>query len=778
MRTRHTPRRRTDRSVGTFTRIGVFSVRHRRAVVVGWLAVAIVMGAFARGLEGRLGQGGFDVPGSDSNRVATLLASRFEGQSTATALVVVQSSSLAVTSPPFRATLAGIVRRVSATPGVAGVQSLLSTAGPTFVSPDRHTTYLVAALRGSQNRQLLTAARVQANAARGVPAAFRVDTGGGPAFYNRLTDISKADLTRAETVSFPVTLAVLLIAFSSLVAAGIPVLLALLSLIVTLGALYFLAGVLGMSVYVTNTASIIGIGVGIDYALFVVTRFREELRRGREVPDAVVASIATSGRAVALSGTTVALALAGMFLIDMEAFRSMAIGSMAVVAVAVIAALTLLPAVLSYVGPAVDRLAIPLVTARPRADGRGMWHRWAMGIMRRPWTFALASLTVLVLLAAPLLSIRLGQSGPRILPPAEGPRVATQELAAAFGPGVTGPVEILVRTPGDAASPAGLAAVQRLVERLRADPQAARIEALTTLVPRATLATYQALYAHGPAAVPPALRPAAASLADWNHGARISLVVVQTRSAPESAPAEAFVKRLRADEVPAAGLAGRALVGGTTAFDVDLENDVAHHLPIVVGSVLALSFLLLVSAFRSLFLPLKAIVMNMLSVGAAYGIIVAVFQWGWLSHLLRFTPDGTIEVFVPLFLFSMLFGLSMDYEVFLMSRIREEWVRTGDNELAVARGLEGSGRTITSAALVMVTVFAAFASSRLIIFKELGLGLAVAVAVDATIVRTVLVPAVMKLMGRWNWWMPRWLDRALPSIGLEAEAGDRQAGGR
>src|ERR687898_233047 len=654
-------------------RLGAFTVRRRWYVIGAWVVLLAVMASFASGLTDRLGSGGFEVPGSQSLAVQRDLERRFANQFPTTALVTVHDEARTVDDPAFRSVVEGIATRVGAVPNVGAVSSFASTGSPAFVSPDRRTTYLVAGLTGDQNTQLDTAPAVAEAAREGVPEGVEVETGGAAAFYQRMNEISRHDLEQAERVSFPITLVVLLLAFTSLVAAGLPIMLALVSLGVTLGVLYFLAGVTEMNVYVTNTASIVGIGVGIDYALFVVTRFREELRRGRTVAEAAPIPLAPSGRAVALSGATVIVALAGMFLVDIQAFRSMAIGSMSVVAVAVLAAITLLPAVLSLVGHWVDRLRIPLL--RPRAtEGEGFWHRWAVRIMRRPWAFMAAALAVLLLLAVPFAGIRLGQPGAAILPEEESPRLAAERLAAEFGAG-------------------------------------------------------------------------------------------------------GLVDRVRDELIPAAGLAGQARVGGATALNLDLAREISGQLPVVGLAVLALSFVLLAMAFRSLVLPLQAIAMNLLSVGTAYGLIVAVFQWGWGESLLGFTSEGHIEVFVPLFLFSILFGLSMDYEVFLLSRIREEYLRTGDNELAVARGLESTARTITSAALVMVTVFAAFAAGRLVPFKEMGFGLAVVVLIDATLVRTILVPAVMRLAGRWNWWMPAWLDRWLPRIALET-ADEGQPAGR
>jgi RND superfamily putative drug exporter len=752
-------------------RLGRLTVRRRWFVIAAWVVLLGVMASFAPGLQDRLGSGGFEVPGSQSLAVQRDLERRFANQFPTAALITVHDETRTVDDPDFRSVVEGIAGRVGEVPNVGGVESFLSTGSPTFVSPDRRTTYLVAGLSGDQNTQLETVSEVVAAAREGVPAGVEVEIGGGAAFYERFNEISRHDLEQAERVSFPITLLVLLLAFASLVAAGLPIMLALVSLGVTLGALYFLAGVTDMNVYVTNTASIVGIGVGIDYALFVVTRFREELRRGRPVAEAVPVTLATAGRAVVLSGATVIVALAGMFLVDIQAFRSMAIGSMSVVAVAVLAAITLLPAVLSLVGHWVDRLRIPALGRRPAA-GEGFWHRWAVRIMRRPWAFMAAALVVLVVLAVPFAGIRLGQPGAAILPADESPRRATERLAAEFGAGVTGPMEILVDTPGGAGTRANLERVDRLTQALRSDPAVVGVQSLTAVLPQGDLDAYTRLYANGLDGVAPELAPAVTGMANWDRGADLARITVVTRDAPESPAAEDLVDRARDQYVPAAGLAGQARVGGSTALNLDLAREISGQLPVVVLAVLALSFVLLAMAFRSLVLPLQAIAMNLLSVGAAYGLIVAVFQWGWGEQLLGFTSEGHIEVFVPLFLFSILFGLSMDYEVFLLSRIREEYLRTGDNELAVARGLESTARTITSAALVMVTVFAAFAASRLVPFKEMGFGLAVAVLIDATLVRTILVPAVMRLVGRWNWWMPRSVDRLLPRIALETSGAE------
>ena len=765
-------------------RIGALSARRPWVVLAFWALLTVAAGIFAPRLPDRLMSGGFEVPGSQSDRVQQALVERFGQRGNASALIVVFHPTLAVEQPAYRTAVELVERAVKTVHGVSEVASFYSAGNPAFVSPDRKTTYLLAGLTGGQSEAIATAGRVQETLRKTAGLdGFEVHTGGAAAFFSRFNEIGKEDIEKAELVSFPITLAVLVLAFGSLAAAGLPIMLALVSLVVTLGVLFFLSGRVDMSIYVTNTASVIGIGVGIDYALFVVTRYRDELRRGLDVRRAVERAVATSGQAVALSGLTVIVALAGMFLVQVQAFSSMAIGSMTVVAVAVLAAVTLLPAALALIGRRIDLLSLRFGQRRPApaagSDVTGFWHDWAVAVMRRPWLSLFGSLAVLLLLAAPFGAIRLGQPSASMLPPDESPRLASERLAAAFGPGITGPVEILVETPGGAGTTANLRNIDRLTRALQSDPDAAQVVSLTSLVPGAGVDAYAQLYAGGARGLQAgpyaALAPVVGGLANWDRGADMTRLTVIGRHVPDSREAEALVGRIRDTHVPTAGLSGTATVGGSTALNVDLSRRLTERLPLVIACVLALSFVLLVMSFRSLLLPLKAMLMNLLSVGASYGLLVGTFQLGWGERLLGFTSPGHVESFVPLFLFSILFGLSMDYEVFLMSRMKEEYERTGSNELAVAHGLEATARTITSAALIMVTVFAAFAAGRLVPFKEMGFGLAVAVFLDATLVRVVLVPAAMKLMGRWNWWMPRSMDRLLPTIALERHAAESPA---
>lgn len=719
---------------GWFERLGTAVTGRPRSVIVVWALLLAGLSVLGLGLPNRLAAGGFEVPGSASLEVQHLLQDRFPGQAADPVVVLIQATDPAA-ADQLPATVRAAGERITGLAGVRSVRSYLDPGAAGQLTADGTTTYLSVAVDGDQSEQLAHAAAIEAALADLAPPGVQVSVGGRAAFYTYQNEISRSDLEKAELITFPVTLVVLLLVFGSAVAAGLPVLLAMVSLGITLGLLYLLTLLMPLSVYVTNTATVIGIGVGIDYALFIVTRFREALADGRPARAAVVEAVTTSGRSVTVSGLTVVVALAGMFLVDIAGFRSMAVGTMVVVTLAVVASLTLLPAVLVLIGPRIDRFTVLRRSkARHRVSG---WQVWTTRVMRQPVRHLLAALGVLFLLAAPLTGIVLGQPSADTLPADSPPRVALDRLAAGFGPGSIGPVEILVPVPGGLDRPENRDRIGALTDRLAADPGVAGVLSVTV-----------------PGADPVSLTSTDGSL---------TRVVVIGTDTPQSTAGQDLVRRIRADLLPAAGIDG-ALVGGQGASDLDLTDEIGARLPWVIGGVLALSYLLLMVALRSVILPLKAIVMNLMSVGAAYGVVVALFQWGWGASLFGFEPEGFIQAFVPLFLFSVLFGLSMDYEVFLMTRMREEWERTGSNEQAVTRGLERTGRTVTSAALIMVVVFAAFTGSRLLAFKAMGFGLAAAVLIDATVVRVVAVPATMRLLGRWNWWLPGWLARLLPHL--------------
>jgi RND superfamily putative drug exporter len=482
----------------------------------------------------------------------------------------------------------------------------------------------------------------------------------------------------------------------------------------------------------------IGLGVGIDYALFVVTRFRQELAGGLSPRDATIGALATAGRATAFAGSTVVISLLGLFVVGLGFMDGLALATIVAVGLVLLAALTLLPAIFGFAGNGIDRLHIPgLLAKSPSAAGPGIWERWGQMVQQRPRACAALALVVLALLAVPLFSMRQAFSDAGNDPASLTTRHAYDLLAEGFGPGFNGPLIVAARLRGPRAEPT----IAHLDTALRHAPGVASV-------------------------VPPVL----------NRARDAAVIVVYPATAPQSAQTASLVHRLRSQVIPQATADGgvTAYVGGETAAGVDASAYLSARLPWVIGIVILLAFVLLVVVFRSVLIPLKAAAMNLLSVGAGYGVIVGVFQWGWLGGVVSGTRPGPIDPWIPLMLFTIVFGLSMDYEVFLLSRMREEWLRTGDNSTAVTRGLASSARVITAAAAIMVCVFGSFAVGDPVrILDVFGLGLAVAVLVDATVIRMVLVPAVMQVLGRANWWLPRWLDRAAPRFDLEPADGRR-----
>jgi len=749
--------RREETRASALHRLGAFTVRRRWWVLAAWLVLFLAALPLLAKLTSRLSQGGFEIPGSQSDQVREAIENEFRGQFNLTDLLVMNSDTLTADDPEFRAAFERIRDSLLKGPGVAAVSDPYQ-ARERAISPDGGTMWAVVGLSDDQDQALQHADELNdlvAQASRGFPGQALLS--GAPAFYAAFSETTTHDLERAERIALPISLLILVLAFGSLVAAGMPLALALLSLAVSFGIISAIAAATTVSIFTQNIASMIGIGVGIDYSLFILNRYREGLKVGLPVPQAVAQAMATSGRAVFVSALAVVVALSGTQLVNIAAFRSMGYGAMIAVAIACTAALTLLPALLGFVGPRINALRV----RRRRTEDGQLWHRWATTIMRRPWPALIGCVLVLGLLALPALHLRLGSSGPSILPADAGPRVAAEIAAEAFGGGQVAPVQVIVTDPRGVTN-GGFADLYALVGRIAGDPEVIRVDSIASLIPGATPEQAHAFLSSPEAAqfVGPMLAP---------DGTK-TLVSVITRHGALSEESDAFVERLR--RVLPAILPGgaAAAVGGDPGLNVDINNEMQDKLVPVVALVLILSFLMLLVFLRSLLLPLKAIAMNTASVLAAYGLLVFIFQDGHFEGLLGFQSNGIVDSFIPLFLFCILFGLSMDYEVFLLARIREEYLRTGDNTEAVGWGLEHTARIITSAAAIMVTVFGAFAFASLLPIKQIGFGLAAAVLLDATIIRIVLVPATMRLMGKWNWWLPGWLDRALPKFSLEAEA--------
>jgi uncharacterized membrane protein YdfJ with MMPL/SSD domain len=715
-------------------KLAAFLGRHRRWVLLAWVAVVAAALPLASHQTDHLTGGGFDVPGSQSKAVSDALQRDF-GAKTGGITVLLRADAGA-----GRAARVDAVDRVRrAVSGLDEVTLPAAVARSGELALQRTGTAMLP-LRSEQSadRQTDSAGTLREGLDPGT-ATNGVTTylAGQPTVWAGMQELSKRDLAKAEAGGFPIVAVILLVVFGSLAAAALPLALGFVSVIVTGVLIYFISLQMETSVFVTNMASMIGIGVAIDYSLFILARYREERTRGRGPDRARAEALATSGLAVTFSGLAVIVSLAGLWMVHNQALRSMALGAMTVVAVSILTATTLLPVLIAMLG---DRVLPGGIVAKvlgvfsrrgERPDREAFWVRWTDRVMAHPWTAVIGVSAVLLTLAIPLLSIETGTQALSQFPKGSDVRVGNELVSKQLGGG-TDPVQIVASFGGSGAGRAGQAAVAGFVRTLAATP--------------------------GVSAVAPP---------DYASG---NVLIQATPSTPsESDATRALVDRLRDGIVPNTELnrVAKVDVGGETARSSDARAQISDSMWKIVLFVLALSFLVLMVMLRSLLLPLKAVLMNLLSIGAAFGVLVAVFQWGWFDSLLGFESQGALDTInVPL-IFAIVFGLSMDYEVFLMSRIRERYMVHGDNKRAVAEGLSSSARTISSAALIMACVFAVFVLTGVPSIKELGMGCAVAIALDATLVRLILVPAAMKLLGGWNWWMPSWLDRALPDLSFE-----------
>jgi RND superfamily putative drug exporter len=708
---------------GWLARLAAWSYDHRRRVLVLWIGLLIV----ASGVSGMLGnayQDRFTGGNAESQQAEDLLQANFPAFAGDNADVVVRTDG-AVTSPANRTTLTTLVDKLKGLPHVAAVRSPFDQGGQGQISSDGHIAY--AEVQFDQQSVDLPKAAIRrvidrAEAARA--SGFEVQLGGQPIEF-----VLAPSPGSTEFIGVAAAVVILLIAFGSAIAMGLPIVTALFGIGISYAVVAFLSHGLVVPSFGPQLAAMIGLGVGIDYALFIVTRYRQALDDGAGPRTAVIHAIDTSGRAVLFAGCTVVISLLGMMLLGVSFVYGLAFGTIAAVLLVLAGSLSLLPGMLGFAGHAIDRLRVPGIRARSTPSAHSVWYRWSRVVQRRPAVSALGALGVLVLLALPVFSMRLLFTDAGNDPSNLTTRQAYDLLAKGFGPGTNGPLIVAVDLSGGG----GRGVVDQLAKAIGSTPDVAAV-------------------------VPPQL----------NDSGDTAVIVAIPRSSPQDEATRTLVDRLRDHVIPSVvGSSGaRPLVGGVTAAGVDAAQYFSQRLAWVIGGVVLLSFLLLMVVFRSIAIPVKAAIMNMLSIGAAYGVTVAVFQWGWLGSVIG-VQKGPIDPWIPLFLFTILFGLSMDYEVFLLSRIREQWLRTGDNATAVADGLALTARVITAAAAIMFCVFASFVFGDVRVLKVFGLGLAVAVLCDATIVRMVLVPATMELLGKANWWIPARLDRLLPRVHVE-----------
>jgi RND superfamily putative drug exporter len=747
-------------------RIARTCVRRRGVVLLAWIGVLVVVSIVANGIIGADYRADMQLPDSESRQVQEQIQAANPNRAGFTSQIVFEARQ-GVHDPQVEAAMQDLFAKVDALRDV-DVTSPYEQQGANQISKDHPIAFAELQVRDMEYQKL-------------VDLGNRIEDLGDEVHVQRLKIeyggdmFSTFKMPESEALGLLAAIIILLVAFGSVLAMGLPIVTALFGLGTGIALTVLISNVQSMPEFAPQLTAMIGLGVGIDYALFIVTRYREGLHAGLEVEDATAAAIDTSGRAVLFAGATVIISLLGLYIMGLAFVRGLATGAALGVLVMMAAAVTLLPALIGFAGRRIEVtryrgavamlvvtvgfllavllhiaafalvgiLGLVLVLVGSKTFAKGLakevphrkvkpreeqpWFRWSRVIQHRPWPALVAGLVVLILLALPVLSLRMGFGDTGNLNKDQTPRRAYDLLAEGFGPGFNGP--IILTVAGQAAQdPGELTAFTNALEGTE------NVAAVSSPIP----------------------------VAD-----DLALVQVYAKSAPQDEATTALVHHLRNDVVPASGL--DAKVGGFNAASIDFAGYLSGRLPWLIGAVLILSFVLLMIVFRSVVVPLKAVIMNLLSIGAAYGVVVAVFQWGWGASLIGVDRDGPIEAWAPMMLFAIVFGLSMDYEVFLLSRMKEEYDRTGENATAVADGLASTARVITAAALIMVCVFSAFVLGDDRSLKLFGLGLAVAVLIDATIVRMVLVPATMELLGDRNWWIPNWLDRILPRVHIEGK---------
>ncbi len=738
-----------------------------------WAILLLIAAPLAPRAPGVLSAGGFTSTQLESAKAEQVLEQKLGLPPSALVIVVQSTSGARAGSPPFESAVAKAIADVPHAKHVTGV--LPHTLNPHQVSADGRVVYEVVSLDLQPDQSPQALAPVQA-ALRPEPG-IRTYLAGGPAFYGDIQTVSEADLRRSELVSLPLAAIALLLVFGSAVSAAIPLAVGGTAVALSLAIVFVLASLTPMSIFVLNLTTLLGLGLGVDYSLLMTSRFREELARrgGGRLPDgsvdreavesAVAITVASAGRAVFFSGLTVLLGLAGLLLFEFMILRSVGAAGAIVVGLDVAAAMTLLPALLAVAGPRIDALAVRRLRHRNPDASEGGWGRLARWVMQRPLRVFVPTLAILVLFGVPFLHARFNAPDASILPESVPSRQAYDLLVREFGPGEFDPLLLAIHTTGPVTSPANVGALYDWSRRIAADPSVVRVEGLVNLDPRLTRAQYQLLYAT-PGGPPD--RFAATELQATTRG-DLTTFSVYTPYDPNRPAFRTLVDELRTPGSALAPPPGMTVqVAGGAADVADVVSAVAAEFPRTALFLVITTYLVLFLLLRSVVLPLKALIMNTLSIVASFGALVWIFQDGNLSSVLGFRPLGFVETTQPVILFCVLFGLSMDYEVFLLSRMKEAWDATGDNREAVARGLERSGRIVTSAAAIVVVVAGSFAFADIVLIKALGLGVAIAVALDATVVRALLVPATMRLLGDWNWWIPRrlarWVEARLPLV--------------
>ena len=713
---------------GPLYAIGRFCSRHHYPVIGAWVVLAIVLVAVGQ-IGGSKTSENLTLPGTGSTKATELLEDNLPEQAYGSNPLVIEAKQGKLTEAKYAAAVAETAKRLEAIPFVNSAVSPLTPAGAAFLSKNREIGYIPVVLGIGPGEIDEDQANRVLNAAQPARAAG-LETSVGSYVGQQL---SKPSTEVSEAIGLAAAVIILLFAFGTATAMMLPILSAVIGLACALSIIRMLEHAAQIPAVASTLATMIGLGVGIDYALFIVTRHKLQLGEGMELRESIARATATAGGAVVFAGFTVVIALCSLAFAGIPLVATLGFTAAIAVVVAVSAAATLLPAMLGALGPHINSLRVQLGKTHPEDKKPHGWLRWADGVANRPWSSAIAALAVLLVLAIPLLQLELGQNDISALPKETTSRQAYEGLNTGFGPGVNGPLLIASQFESPEEAKKVLPGLEKAVGG------AGDVAAVTE----------------------PAL----------DKKGTVAVFTVVSKSEPWATETVDLVENLRDTVIPGAlkGTATQSYVGGQTAGYIDLADQIAEKLPLMIAIVVALSFLVLLVAFRSLLVPIKAAAMNLISVAAAYGVVTAVFQLGWGSSLIGLDHSIPIVSFVPLLMFAILFGLSMDYEVFLLTQMREHFKQHGDERRAVVEGLANTGRVITSAAAIMVCVFTSFVLNGDPVVKEFGVGLAVAIAIDSTLVRCLLVPAVMVLLGKRAWWLPGWLERVIPKISIEGE---------
>ena len=693
--------------VGPIGRLGHYTATHFRVVLIAWLLIAVVLGFFAPRVETALSGAGWETTGSQSVQARQLIDKNFKGLSSYGLMTVLYSPTKTVGNPSFQAAVANVERTLRADGAVSAV---IPPAAGVSVSRDGHTAIVQAGAARDSNAMVVAADRLKGKLSALSAAGVQVHLTGASAMWSDFNAANRSAMLKSEVISWPVTLLILLLAFGSLVAAGLPLMLTMVGLVAAAGSLYLTTKIMPVSIWAMNFALMFALALGIDYALFVVSRFRGAFFGSKlTAEEATAVTMDTAGKAVLFSGVTVLISLSAVMLVPSPAFRSMSLGIMLAVLFVLAATLTLLPAVLAKLGPRVDKLALPWAHSGEHRSAR--FAAWGERLWKRPFAYGAIALAILVALAIPVTQLKTAMPSIKVVPTSDSSRIGYGQVQAAMGPGSTGPLQIV----------ASAKAAAQAVKIAQHDPGVAAVMAAQT-------------------------------------SGGYALITAIPKQDPSNPAVGQTIDRLRA------ALPSGSLIGGAVAENHDLQNALSAKTPLVIGVVLGLGFLLLLIALQAPLLAAVGVLTNLLATGAAFGVAKLVFQNGDLHSLLGFQPQGFLDAWGPVFFFAMIFAISMDYTVFLLSSAKEHWDRTHDPKEAMVGGLAHSGRVIFAAGAVMVAVFFTFALSGPLPPKEMGIILGVAVLLDAMLIRLLLLPVLLRLMGKWAWYLPRWARRVLPEV--------------